>query len=179
MATKPSPGNRTTSEAEVFHVPGSTSPADEFFAPIGQWYSIYRAVTYDGWLLWKDALPEETMLRKRLDLASFENITFLAKRIHALHQNVDNYRRLDQSPFRVSRWWDPLDERENPDQHWHLGRHMLFRVAEFTAKQFMAIPQRKTQVQLRAVSVNWMEATLPLEVSKGLQGAASPLAAKP
>lgn len=162
----------------MFNVPGSTCHSDEFLAPNGQWFSIYRAITYDGWMLWKDALPESIELREQLDLPSYENISLLARRIHLMHQGVDNYRRLGDTPFQVSRWWDPLDAADQ-DEQWNLGRHVLFRVKDMTAKQFIAVPQRRNQVQLRAVSTNWIEATLPKEVSKGLRGAALPLAVSP
>lgn len=152
----------------MFRVPGSTCFEDEFLAPTGQWLSIYRAITYDGWMLWKDALPEEVSLRQRLDLDTYENICQLAKRIHVIHQGVENCRRLVDTPFQISRWWDPVSANDEPDENWDLGCHVLFRVKEMTAKQFMAVPQRRNQVYLRAVSTNWMEATLPSDVSKGL-----------
>lgn len=151
----------------MFNVLGSTCPSDEFLAPNGQWLSIYRAIAYDGWMLWKDALPEDISLRERLDPSSYDNICLLAKRIHLLHQAVENYRRLGESPFTIGRWWDPLDHGSD-EEHWQLGRHVLFRVRDMTAKQFMAIPQRRNQVQMRAVSTNWIEASLPKEVSKGI-----------
>lgn len=151
----------------MFHVPGSTRPSDEFLAPTGQWLSTYRAITYDGWMLWKDALPDVITLWGDLGLAAYENISLLAKRIHVLHQNVENYRRLDESPFCVSRWWDPLHP-EGGDEHWQLGRHVLLRITSMNAKQFMAIPQRRNQLHIKPVTTNWMEVTLPLEVSKGL-----------
>lgn len=154
------------------HLSISTCPEDEFLAPTGQWLSVYRAITYDGWMLWKDALPDDIELRAGLDLPTYENIALLARRIHVIHQNVENYRRLFDTPFQVGRWWDPEDGGED-GEHWDLGRHVLFRVKDITAKQFMAIPQRRNQLELRAISANWIEATLPAEVSKGLPLAVS------
>lgn len=153
----------------MLNVPGSTHPSDEFLAPTGQWLSVYRAITYDGWMLWKDALPVDRLMRQRLDAHSYDNICLLGKRIHLLHQAVDDVRRIGESPFTVSRWWDPLaDPIAENGEHWHLGRHVLFRMKNMTAKQFTAIPQRRSQLQFRIVSTNWIEASLPPEASKGL-----------
>lgn len=119
-------------------------------------------------MLWKDALPQEESLRRKLSLDAYENICLLARRIHVIHQGVENYRRLVETPFQIGRWWDPMASGDPPGENWDLGRHVLFRVKDMTAKQFIAVPQRRNQIELRAVSTNWMEATLPAEVSKGL-----------
>ena len=89
------------------HLPWSQSPSDEFLAPDGQWYSIFRAVVFDSWMLWKDALPPELELRALLDQEAYDGITSLGRKLHALHHRLPDYRRLSTSPFNVTAWWDP------------------------------------------------------------------------
>ena len=115
------------------HLPWSRSPEEEFLAPDGEWYSIFRAVVFDSWMLWKDALPPELELRALLDQESYDGITSLARKMHALHHRLPDYRCLSKSPFNVTAWWDP----ENTDPEWNTGRSCLFTIDGYTSKEFI------------------------------------------
>jgi hypothetical protein len=142
-----------------FHLPFSETPWDEFQAPTGEWFYTLRAITYDGWLLWRHALPEEQMLWSALDAETFDAIQLLAKRIHALHQLLPDYRRLTDTPFTVSRWWDP----NGTDDDYHRGDRMLCKIEGYTANDIVyEMPKRiSTQLILRPLSKKWMEFSLP------------------
>jgi len=139
----------------VLHVPGSEQPSDEFLTPTGEWYSIYRAITFDNWLMWKHALPEEPAQRRRLTAEVFHEVQALARRIHELHTTMQEYRRLADTPFQVSRWWDPDGE-----EPWRCGRRVLLRHKAFTAKQFMRYKPQRSPLKARIVSEHWMELEL-------------------
>lgn len=141
-----------------FNVPFSESPHDEFQAPDGEWYSTLRAVTYDGWLLWKHALPDDLYLWPQLSAEAYDNIQLLAKRIHAIHQLFPDYRRLDDTPFTVSRWWDPTDTSDD----WHLGGRLLCKIQGYTASDVEAeTPHRyRSLLQIQPRSKHWIEISL-------------------
>lgn len=141
-----------------FHVPYSESPSDEFRAPDGEWYSTLRAVTFDGWLLWKHALPEDIYLWPQLEVECYETIQLLAKRIHTIHQLFPDYRRLDDTPFTVSRWWDPTDD----TGEWSGGDRLLCRINGYTAADVLAeTPHRyRSLLQIQPRSKSWIEISL-------------------
>jgi len=143
----------------MYHVPYSESPVDEFRTPSGEWYATLRAIAFDGWLLWKHALPEEHYHWSALSQEAFANIETLAKRIHNFHQLFPDYRRLCDTPFKVSRWWDPSDDTGD----WAGGSRVLLRINGYTARDIQQeIPSRlKGQLQVQPCSVHWVEISLP------------------
>lgn len=140
-----------------YHVAASFGPNEEFQVPDGGWFSIFRAIAYDSWLIWRDALPEDPTLWRLLDQDQFQAIAALGKRIHSLHQLLPDYRRLSDSPFKVSRWWDPLDIEED----WHAGGRCLLRVAGYDANQLPLDAAPKLGLVARPVSQSWCEFSLP------------------
>jgi hypothetical protein len=130
-----------------------------FRTPAGEVYSTHRAVTYDNWLLWIHALPDNPELWRRMDEAAFATIQVLGKRLHLLHQMLPNYRRLSDTPFTVSRWWDPLDNEDD----WHLGGRCLLRIDGFSCRQLPLDAAPKLGLVARPVSENWVEFSLPLD----------------
>lgn len=142
-----------------FHLPFSETERDEFQAPTGEWFYTLRAITYDGWLLWRHALPEDQMLWSQLNETSYDAIQLLARRIHVLHQLLPDYRRLTETPFTVSRWWDPAGF----DDGYHAGDKMLCKINGYTAADIeYEMPKRLTsQLLARPVSTNWIEFSLP------------------
>jgi hypothetical protein len=135
------------------HLSCIDDPAHEFQAPDGSWLLIFRAIVYDGWLLWKDALPEEPILRGRLDRSSYDGIESLARRIHVVHQLMPNYRSLTKSPFTVKRWWDPDDE----DPLWRGGRACLLKLDGYSSKEFARAIPVKCKLTARCVTDQWIE----------------------
>lgn len=149
----------TTGGDLSFHLPYSEAPEDEFCAPDGQWYSTLRAVTFDNWLIWRNVLPDDLTLWPQLTADVFETVQCLAKRIHHIHQLFPDYRRLWDSPFKVSRWWDPTDDTDE----WLHGDRVLLRIQDYTAKDIQQlVPTRlKGQLYLQPRSTNWIEISLP------------------
>lgn len=139
-----------------FHVPGSERPDDEFQAPDGAWLSIFRAIVFDSWLIWRDALPTEPELRQRLDHDTFDCITSLAKQLHLFHQSLPCYRGLTVSPFHVTRWWDPDDS----DEAWTSGRSVLFYMDDYSSADIIRLCSKRPGLKLRAVSHRYVEASL-------------------
>lgn len=146
-----------------FHVPWSESSEDEFLAPDGQWYSVFRAVVFDSWLIWRDALPSEQDLRQQLTLDNFNEITRLARQLHLLHQAMPTYRGLTVSPFHVSRWWDPSDT----DVQWNSGRSCLFHMDDYTASELCRLSVKRPELQLRSITKRYVEATLASPPKQG------------
>lgn len=143
----------------TFNVPYSESPSDEFQAPNGVWYSTLRAITFDSWLLWRHALPDDISLWPQLTQPVFESIEALGLRIHQLHQLLPNYRRLSDSPFCVSIWWDPTDTSGT----WSLGDRAQLRIAGYTASdiQHELTPRLKSCLHFQVLSKHWIELSLP------------------
>ena len=139
-----------------FHVPWSESPEDEFLAPDGQWYSVFRAVVFDSWLIWRDALPPEQDLRQQLTWDAYNEITRLARQLHLLHQATPTYRGLTVSPFHVSRWWDPSDT----DEQWSSGRSCLFHMDDYSAGELCRLCVKRPELQLRPITKRYVEASL-------------------
>lgn len=153
----------------MYHVPYSESLSDEFRTPTGEWYATLRAIAFDSWLLWKHALPDDHLLWPSLSQEAFSNIESLGKRIHNLHQLFPDYRRLCDTPFKVSRWWDPTDD----SGEWICGARVLLRVNGYTAREIeQEIPARlKGQLHIQPRSVHWVEITLPEGQHYCLRGA--------
>lgn len=139
------------------HLSCIDDPSKEFQAPDGTWLLVARAIVYDGWLVWNDALPDEPVLRSKLNRASFEGIEALARRIHVVHQLMPNYRSLTRSPFTVRRWWDPDDE----DPLWSAGRACLLKLDGYSSKEFERATPAKCRLTVRCVTDQWVEFSLP------------------
>lgn len=158
--TAPTPSGITTSASEpitfVRRTPATFGPNEEFRTPSGEWYNIYRAICLDSWLIWKDALPDNPYLWDRLNEEAYEAIRSLGARIHALHQLLPNYRRLSESPFTVSHWWDPVD-----DQGWDAGDRCLLKIEDYTSRNLPLDELPGLGLGLRQVSEHWMEFSLP------------------
>lgn len=99
------------------------------------------------------------MLWPQLNHDVFGTIETLARRIHNLHQLFPDYRRLSDTPFTVSRWWDPTDD----SGEWLYGDRVLLRINGYCAKDVdHETPQRlKGQLLIQPRSLHWMEISLP------------------
>lgn len=127
-----------------------------FETPTGERYNTCRAITLDNWLLWRDALPDNPQHWKLLEVPQFETIVELAGRIHAMHQTLPDYRCLSDTPWTVSRWWDPFAE-----DGWDAGDHCLLRLAGYRVDQLPADwCDRSLGLVLRPVSTHWLECSL-------------------
>jgi hypothetical protein len=113
------------------HCPWSCCKHDEFNHPGLGWTLVFRAITLDNWLLWRDALPPDLVSRKGLTPEVAKSIERLASELHATHQAVPGYSRLSDSPWRVVRWWSP---REGHD--WATGRQAQLSLQGVPAAQF-------------------------------------------
>jgi hypothetical protein len=138
------------------HLSCSSSPDQEFRTPSNDWYCIYRAIIFDSWLLWSDALPEDPALREHLDQDVFDNIVGLAKRIHSFHHSLPDYKKLTGSPFTVPSWWDPTNE----DLGWKTGRICLFSIEGYTSDELLDLIPKRNQLKLKRISKNYVEASL-------------------
>lgn len=157
-----------------FHVPFSECAGDEFQASDGTWYSVFRAVSFDNWLLWRDALPPTDSWHRPLTPAVEVAIAELGRRIHEHHQRLIEYRRLDDSPFRVGRWWDP--EGEEP---WCSGRRVLLRHKRLTAQEFLRHRPPRCPLEVTVISTAWFELELPLNPAPAVAGPAKGPTAPP
>lgn len=139
-----------------FHLPWSESADDEFLAPDGEWYSVFRSVVFDSWLIWRDALPPGDDLRQQLNIDIYQEITKLARQLHLFHQTMPTYRGLTISPFHVTRWWDPSDT----DDQWNTGRSCLFHMDGYSASDLCRLSAKRPGIQLRSITKRYVEATL-------------------
>lgn len=149
-----------TSVAErVCHLPYSMSPEEEFQGPNGDWFSIHRAIVFDSWLTWKDALPGHP-ISGRLDEDVAATITVLAQKIHTAHALMPEYRRLADTPFRVGRWWDP-----SATDAWSTGSKVLIRLEHYSAQRFASKLPGRLNLKAKAQSENWLVISLPEDAS--------------
>lgn len=137
------------------HLRCSESPDEEFQGPSGEWFSIFRSIVLDSWLTWKDALSGHR-LRGPLDEDIACTITVLAQRVHAAHMSLPDYRRLSQSPFTVSRWWDPA-----ATDGWETGSKVLLRLEHYSAYRLAAKIPSRLHLYARSQSEHWLELSLP------------------
>lgn len=156
----------------MYHLPYSESVVDEFRTPDGEWYATLRAIAFDGWLLWRHALPEDHTLWPNLTHSVFETIQLLGQRIHNLHQLFPDYRRLSDTPFQVSCWWDPSDR----SGEWTHGDRVLLRILGYTARDVeQEVPPRlKSSLMLTAKSTHWLEVRLPEEFRRCCEADGNP-----
>jgi hypothetical protein len=142
------------------HLPFSESPRDEFQATDGQWHPVLRAVVFDSWLLWQHALPDDLHLRAQLTPQAEQGIRELGAAVHEAHQHFPDYKRLVDTPFRVSRWWDPTDD----TGEWSSGHRLLCRVINYSAIAVEAEIKRKVRyLDLTVRSLHYIEVALPQE----------------
>ena len=149
--------------------PPAPDPASHFQAPDGRWYLLWRAVSYDSWLVWRDALPDSHQQRQRLDQRCYDTIVQLGRAIHEIHLRLPEYRRLGDSPFRVGRWWDP--DGEPP---WCEGRRVLLRHRHLSAAEFLHYRPPRSELQGQVISHHWLELELPLKPAPAADGPAMP-----
>lgn len=129
---------------------------ESFLTPSGEVYSTFRAVSFDNWLLWRDALPDNPTLWGRLDISQFERIQELGRRINVIHQALPDYRRLSDTPFTVGRWWDPLDNEED----WCTGGRCLLRIEGYAVKQLPLELAERQGLDVMPISSHWAEFSL-------------------
>jgi hypothetical protein len=140
----------------TYHCPASFGPNEEFLAPTGEWLSVFRAIAYDSWLLWRHALPDNPNHWPLLDAGTFETIGRLGQRIHNLHQTLPDYRRLNDTPFTVSRWWDPLDDQED----WQLGGRCLLKINGYESRHIPIEAGGRFGLTITPISAHWLEFAL-------------------
>lgn len=141
------------------HLPYTESPDEEFQGPSGEWFCHLRAITLDNWLIWRHALPGAEV-RRDVPLEIACNITALGARIAQVHQRFPNYRLLMDTPFHVSRWWDPHD----PGTDWAAGRAMLCRIDGFSAQEIARYCSKQGELITRICSAHWIELRLAPDV---------------
>jgi hypothetical protein len=145
------------------HLPYAQNEGDEFLHPSGEWFLINRAITFDNWLLWRHALPLKRHERRQLTAPVAATIEALAGAIHAVHQTMPGYKGLDDTPFRVSRWWDPSDR-----EGWQSGACCLFLIKGFCSADILEHGARSSSLSLQAVSELFVEANLLSPASQPL-----------
>lgn len=148
----------TTTDDYKPRVPYASSAAEEFQGPTGDWFSNLRAIAWDGWLIWKDALPDYP-LRRPVDDKSARGITTLARRIHGAHMGFPEYRHLRESPFKVGRWWDPAD----PSDEWCAGTRVLLKLENYSASRLAQKLPKRLELETRICSEHWLEIALPID----------------
>ena len=114
------------------HLPYAYLPENEFFHPIDGWLLMERSVVFDSWISWRHVLPDGYRDCQAMTAEVNEAILVLAAGIHRVHQKMPGYRDLGESPFHVSRWWDPRSE-----QPWSSGTTCVFRLEGCTSDQFI------------------------------------------
>lgn len=124
--------------------------------PTGERIYACRALVRDSWLQWLDVLPPEEDWAELTEEA-VHGIQELARGLHQLHRNLPSYKQCNESPFTVSRWWDPTD-----DEGWQDGLFCLFKMEGHTAESLISALPRKTTIKLTQRSTHWVEATLLL-----------------
>ncbi len=140
-------------------LPHSRNELDQFNTPEGEVFYTFRSIVYDSWITWHDALPDIQEQRHDLNQEIYENIICLADSLHSFHQSLPDYRSLTQTPFKVTRWWDPTER----DERWNTGRAALFSVKEYSATDLIRMVQKKTDLAVVPVSKRYVEAYLPDE----------------
>ena len=100
----------------------------DFIFPGGRPCALHRAVVFNSWLLWRDALPEDPCTWDRLQRRQVHAIGKLAQQLRVL-------RREARPGWRVLQWWDPRHEA------WASGRRLLLDVGSPRACQRGATQQ--------------------------------------
>lgn len=146
------------------HLPYGFGDNDEFHHPISGWQLLELAIAFDGWISWRQALPEDRHSRGLLTTEIASAIITLARGIHAVHQRVPGYDTLDRSPFVFPRWWDP-----SANDEWASGGICLFRLENSSIHEFLHYWQpESSSIRLRPVSAIHLEARLVVTPEKDL-----------
>ena len=140
-------------------LPFSKDELDQFDTPEGETFYVFRSIVYDSWLVWDDALPDVQSQRDELTQEIYDNIICLADSLHSFHTSCPDYRSLTQTPFKVTRWWDPTER----DERWNAGRAALFSVQHYSATDLVRMVQKTTDLAVVPVSKRYVEAYLPDE----------------
>lgn len=127
--------------------------------PCGEDYFVCRALVRDSWLQWVDALPPDQGDWHRLTDPIVTTVQELARALHYMHRSLPSYKRCDEKPFTVTRWWDP-----DADDGWETGGHCLFRFTGLSSDELIDTLPRKSQLPWRLrlikISENFVEASL-------------------
>ena len=137
-------------------------PMRQVQLPSGELVLVTRALVKDSWLLWKDALPDEEHLWDELTDDAVTSITALAKSLHVMHRAMKGYKRCDESPFTVSRWWDPTCKGD-ADDNYDSGKFALLKFDGLSAFDLSTMIPRSSSLVLNPVSPrapDWVEAQL-------------------
>jgi hypothetical protein len=134
-----------------------------FITPEGERYSVFRAVSYDNWLIWRDALPDNPTLWTRLEQDTFLQIQELGRRLNLMHQALPDYKRLSDTPFTVGRWWDPLDD----EGDWDSGSRCLLRIDGYAVPQLPLELCSRLGLEVMPVSTHWAEFSLTEALAAG------------
>lgn len=130
---------------------------DRFTLPCGNVVLTTRALVKDSWLQWRDALPQEEELWDQLSAEAVHAIVELARCLHGMHRAMKGYKQCDESPFTVSRWWDPTADDDGYDS----GRYCLMKFKDFAATDLIRAVPRTSALMLTPVSPRapqWVEA---------------------
>ena len=146
----------TTTELELDEFP-QLPPPSMVMLPSGESVYACRALVRDSWLQWRDVMPPDEEDWHGLTDDVVHAIEELARGLHLLHRNLPGYKQCNESPFTVSRWWDPTD-----DEGWEQGLFCLFKFEGHTAESLIAALPRKTTLELTPRSTHWVEATVSL-----------------
>jgi len=131
-------------------------PMRQVDLPSGSSVLVTRSLVKDSWLLWKDALPDEEHLWRELTARAVHNITVLAKSLHGMHRVMKSYKMCEESPFTVSRWWDPT-----ADDDYDTGCFALLKFSGMNASELNLMIPRSSSLVLAPVSPrapDWVEA---------------------
>lgn len=118
----------------ITHLPYAYLPENEFLHPFDGWLLMERSVVFDSWISWRHVLPAGRRDCQAMTAEINQAILTLASGLHQVHQRLPGYRDLGESPFRVSRWWDPQAE-----QPWSSGSTCVFCLDGCTSDQFIAL----------------------------------------
>jgi hypothetical protein len=146
----------TTTELELDEFPKLPEPS-MVTLPSGESVYACRALVRDSWLQWRDVMPPDEEDWHGLTDDVVHAVQELARGLHHLHRNLPGYKQCNESPFTVSRWWDPTDE-----EGWQQGLFCLFKFEGQTAESLIAALPRKTTLKLTPRSTHWVEATVSL-----------------
>lgn len=146
----------TTTEIELDEFPKLPPPV-MVTLPTGEDVYACRALVRDSWLQWRDVMPPDEDDWGGLTDEVVHAVEELARGLHHLHRSLPGYKQCTESPFTVSRWWDPTD-----DEGWQKGLFCLFKFEGQTSESLIAALPRKTTLKLTPRSTQWVEATVLL-----------------
>jgi hypothetical protein len=147
------------------HLPYAFIPGNEFYHPSDGWLLLERSVVFDSWISWRHVLPNALQDCRRMTPRVNQAILALAAALHEIHQRLPDYRDLGESPFKVSRWWDP-----DGGYPWDTGSTCLFQISGYTSDEFIAYqsPQSSNGVSLQPASDSQIKAVVIQSPASGL-----------